>query len=351
MLSFADLNRSIGSVPGPVVARLRRVDTGRGREDLFRIQLPALLTDLAHQARVESITASSAMEGIVVPDLARAAQILEGKAPVLRTRSEQEFAGYRAALDYLFTEDWRPLNVGLLLHLRKLLFEQTPGGGRAFKSSDNLVVDRSPDGSVEVRFVPVPAAQTPYFTSELVARFNAASATGEHHPLLLIGLFVLDLLTIHPFDDGNGRVVRALTNALLEQAGHGVGRYVSIEQLIASRADDYYAALLASTHGWHDEANDAWPWLEYFVDLVALAYETLESRAAADRSGGTKQERVRDYVLHQAPLVFRIADIRAALPGISDQTIRLTLDALKSQERIASGGTGRSAVWRRRSHS
>ena len=68
MLSFAHLDRLIGSVPGPVVARLRRIDTGRGREDLYRNQLPALLTELAHRARVESITASSALEGVVVPD-------------------------------------------------------------------------------------------------------------------------------------------------------------------------------------------------------------------------------------------------------------------------------------------
>jgi Fic family protein len=351
VLSFAQIERSIGSVPGSVVARLRRIDTGRGREELFRNQLPALFTELAHTARVESITASSALEGVVVPDRVRAAQIINGKAPVLRNRDEQEFAGYRGALDYLSSEDWRPLNVGLLLHLHKLLFEQTASGGGAFKSSDNLVVDRSPDGSVEVRFVPVPAQQTPFFIAELVTRFNAIVSAEDHHPLLLVGLFVLDLLTIHPFDDGNGRVARALTNALLEDAGYGVGRYVSVEQLIAGSADAYYAALLASTHGWQGETNDPWPWLKYFIELVGRAYDTFEARAAAGRSTGTKQVRVRDYVLGHAPLVFRIADVRAALPGVSDQTIRLVLDAMKAEELIAPEGTGRSAVWGKRPHS
>lgn len=348
MLSFAGLERSIGSVPAGVVMRLRRIDTGRGREELYRNQLPALLTELAHRARVESITASSALEGVVVPDKIRAAQIIDKRAPVLRTRGEQEFAGYRTALDYLFDEDWRPLNVGLLLHAHKLLFAETAAGGGAFKSSDNLVVDRSPDGSIEVRFIPVSADRTEYFTAELIARFNDATVAGEHHPLLLIGLFVLDLLIIHPFDDGNGRVVRALTNALLEGAGYGVGRYVSLEQLIANSADDYYAALLSSTHGWHDEANDPWPWLTYFVELVARAYDAFESRAASDRATGTKKDRVRDYILNHAPPVFRIADVRVALPGVSDQTIRLVLDAMKTEQIIAPDGTGRAAVWRRR---
>jgi Fic family protein len=348
VLSFTVLDRSIAAVPGPVVARLRRVDTGRGREDLYRNQLPALLTELAHRARVESITSSSAMEGVVVSDQVRAAQIIEGKAPVLRNRSEQELAGYRAALDYLFTEDWRPLNAGLLLHLHKLLFAHTPGGGGTLKSSDNLVVDRSPDGSTEVRFVPVPAARTLFFTSELIDRFTIAISADEHHPVLLIGLFVLDLLTIHPFSDGNGRVVRALTNVLLADAGYGIGRYVSLERLIAGSAEGYYTALLGSTHGWHDEANDPWPWLGYFVGLIARAYDAFEARAASDRSTGTKQERVRDYVLHHAAPVFRIADVRVALPGVSDKTIRLVLDAMKAEQLIAPEGTGRAAVWRRR---
>ncbi len=178
MQSFVDLDRSLGSVPGAVVTQLARVDIGRGREELFRNQLPALLTELAHRARIASITASSALEGVVVENKARAAAIIDGKAAVLRTRSEQEFAGYRSSLDYLFTESWRPLNVGLLLHLHRQLFAQTKTPGGRFKESDNLVVDRSPDGLVEVRFVPVPAARTDYFTVELIDRYTEAIRHG-----------------------------------------------------------------------------------------------------------------------------------------------------------------------------
>ena len=126
-------------------------------------------------------------------------------------------------LDYLFGEDWGPLNLGLLLHLHRGLFVHTDVPGGRFKESDNPVVDRSPDGSVEVRFVPVPAARTEHFTGELIDRYRDAKAGARHHPVLLVGLFVLDLLTIHPFADGNGRVARVLTNALLDDAGYTVG--------------------------------------------------------------------------------------------------------------------------------
>jgi Fic family protein len=344
--SFADLDRVIGHVPAEVVMRLRTIDTGRGSEALYRNQLPALLTELANRARVQSITASSAIEGVVVADAGRASSIIAGKAKVLRNRSEQELAGYRKALDYLFLEDWRPLNTGLVLHLHRLLWSETDVEG-GLKTEDNLVVDRSPDGSVEARFVPVPAAQTEFYLADLIDRYRAAQDDGRHHPVLLIGLVVLDLLVIHPFVDGNGRVARALANALLLDVGYEVGRWVSLEQLIAESADAYYETLLRSTHDWHGDAADPWPWLSYFVDVLAEAYETFARRAASARTRGTKQERVREYLTEHAPPIFRLGDVRAALPGVSDQTIRLVLEQLKAEQVVAPEGTGRGAVWRR----
>jgi Fic family protein len=108
--------------------------------------------------------------------------------------------------------------MGLVLHLHRLLFSFTdsftdvPGGG--FKTSENVVVDRLSDGTHVKRFTPVSAAKTPGFVDDLVARCAAAAREDRHHPVLLVGLFALDLLTIHPFLDGNGRITRALTTAL-----------------------------------------------------------------------------------------------------------------------------------------
>jgi len=310
-------------------------------------QLPGLLTELASHARVLSITASSAIEGIIVPDTGRAERIINRQTTTLRNRSEQELAGYRDAQDYLFQEHWRPLNAGLLLHLHRLLFGHTEFGGGRFKKEDNLVVDRAPDGTTAIRFRPVPAAQTQYAVNDLIERYAFAAGTGEHHQVLLVGLFVLDLLVIHPFEDGNGRVARVITNALLADHGYTVGRYVSLEQMISDSQDAYYQALLDSTHGWHDGDCDPWPWLGYFTGLLARAYAVFADRAAAARTPGTKQQRVRDHVLRHAPDSFRLADLRSALPGISDPTIRLVLDQLRRDGMIKSDGSGRSAAWMR----
>jgi Fic family protein len=345
--SFADLDALIGRVPARVVTRLGAIDFGRGSEALYRDQMPGLLTGLANRARVQSITASSAIEGVVVADAGRAERIINRRASTLRNRSEQELAGYRDAQDYLFQQDWRPLNAGLFLHLHRLLFAHTPMPGGAFKTEDNLVVDRSPDGSTTVRFTPVPASRTPFAVEDLIDRYQRAVAAGEHHPVLLSGLFVLDLLVIHPFEDGNGRVARLLTNAMLTDHRYTVGRYVSLEQAVAESADTYYQALLESTHGWHDGTADPWPWLGYFTSVIADAYTVFADRAAAAKTPGTKQQRIREHILRHAPVTFRLADVRTAVPGVSNQTIHLVLEQLKNEGKVRADGTGRAATWTR----
>jgi Fic family protein len=343
--SFADLHVLIGRVPAHVVTRLSGIDFGRGSEALYLDQMPGLLTELADRARVQSITASSAIEGVVVADAGRAERIINRRTSTLRNRSEQELAGYRDALDYLFHQNWRPLNAGLILHLHRLLFAHTAMPGGAFKTEDNLVVNRSPDGSTTVRFKPVPAARTPFAVDDLLDRYQKAVAAGEHHPVLLSGLFILDLLVIHPFADGNGRVARLLTNAMLTEHGYTVGRYVSLEQAVAESADTYYQALLESTHSWHDGTADPWPWLGYFTSVIADAYTVFADRAASAKTPGTKQQRIREHILRHAPITFRLADIRTAVPGVSDQTIRLVLEQLKNEGKVRADGTGRAATW------
>jgi Fic family protein len=333
-------------VPGRLVVLLGRIDRSAGQEMLYGHQLPELLGGLAEQARIESITASSAIEGVVVASQ-RAAGIAAHRSMRFRNRNEREFAGYTDALDYLHRENPGPVTVGLVLHLHRLLFGHVEGGGGRFKADDNLVVDRLADGTAEIRFRPVPARETEFFMGELVERYRAASADGSVHPLVLVAAFALDFLVIHPFADGNGRVARILTGRLLEEHGYGVGRYVSIEGLVYEARAGYYDALGASTEGWHDGRHSIWPWVTYLAERLIEAYERFEGRIAAERGGGTKQQRVRDWVLLHAPSEFRIADVRAALPGVSDQTIRLALNELRDAGRITPTSTGRSATWRR----
>lgn len=338
---------TLDPVPAGIVALLRQIDRSAGAEARHLDQLPQLLLSLREQARIESITASSAIEGVTI-DERRAPGILAGRTERFRTRSEAEFAGYTAALDYLYEGRPGDLTVGFLLHLHRLLFSQASGGGGTFKSDDNLVVNREADGTRTVRFQPVTARETPFFTTELVERATKELSSEHHHPLIVSAACVLDLTCIHPFADGNGRIARLLTAYLLSRADYHVGRYVSIEQLLYEAKDDYYAALAASTVGWFDDGkHSVWPWVELLLERVAEAYRRFDARVAAGRSAGTKRDRVQDYVLLHAPVMFTIADVRRAVPGVSDNTIRIVLTKLRDAGRIAVDGIGRSARWKR----
>jgi Fic family protein len=330
---------------------LASVEYGRGREDLFRAQAPQVLERLAARTRFDSITASSAIENVVVDD-DRALKLLREPSAdgAYRDRSEAEFAGYRDATDELLRKESEPLTVPLVLHVHRLLMRHTgdPLAGR-LKTSDNLIGDLSPEGKVTVVFKPVPAgAATERQLGELVERYEAAVAKGQLPPLLLLAALVLDFLAIHPFQDGNGRVARLLTTNELLRHGYGVARYVSIEQRILESKHSYYAALRASQTDWHDGRHDVWPWTGYLLRVLADAYDDFARRVAAGTElvGATKEEQARNYILTLAPRSFRFPQIVDALPDISQATIRNALDRLKA-EGLLSVGRGRSAAWTR----
>jgi len=346
MRSFVDLDRTFGGQPRELGALLARIDTGRGQEKLFQDQQPELLRRLSHDARIESITASNAIEGVVVES--ERAERIAAEASRFRNRNEKEFAGYRDAIDMLMRADSsEPLSVPLVLHLHRLLFRYSDGRGGYLKTDPNLIVSRE-SGQREVVFEPPPPEETEFLLTELVERYDAAKREGKTHPLVLIGAFVLDLLAIHPVADGNGRLARLLTTHELLSCGYGVARYVSVEQRIFESKNTYYATLYESQRNWREGKHDIWPWTTYLVKVLAGAYDDFEQRLAAAASvTGGKQDQVREFILERAPATFRRRDLERALPGISTATIRVVLARLRDDGLIEASSAGAGAVWRR----
>lgn len=346
MRSFVDVDRTFRNQPRELGAILARIDTGRGQEQLFLNQRPELLKRLSENARVASITASNAIEGVVVGG-ERAERIAEG-APRFRNRSEQEFAGYRDAVDGLMRSDApEALTVPFALSLHRQMFAYSGGRGGYLKTDENLIVSYE-TGEREVVFAPPPPEETAFLLTELFARYEEMKVERQAHPLVLIGALIVDFLAIHPVADGNGRLARLITTHELLFQGYGVARYVSIEQRIFESKNTYYDRLYRSQRRWHEAEHDIWPWTTYLAQVVAGAYEDFEQRVlAADEPDSNKQERARRYILDQAPAVFRRRDIERALPEVSPATIRLVINALRDSQEIFPEGAGPSARWRR----
>lgn len=349
MKSFVDLERTFAGQPPRLGVALSRIDIGRGREEMYRDQVPELLQSLANQTRIASVSASSAIEGITV-DPRRAERIIEAGAPArFRNRNEREFAGYRDAIEAVTTaEQQEPMSVPLILRIHRDLYGYTDARGGSLKTDDNMIVSYE-QGYREVVFEPPPWPRTEWFVTELVGRYSAAVAGELAHPIVLIAALILDLLAIHPVADGNGRIARILTTQQLLACGYGVSRYVSVEQRIYETKNAYYGALHQSQRGWHESEHSIWPWTEYLAGVLAESYDAFEAGVAATRGLGTlsKQERVRVWALEHAPPVFRLRDVRRALPGISDQTIGLVLRRLRDEDRFRSTEDGPNSSWHR----
>ena len=349
MRSFQDPVRAFADMPPSLGVLLKAVDQGSGRQQLFEDQVPELLRRLARQTKVESITASNAIEGVEVePD--RAESLASTEPPRFRNRSEREFAGYADALDGLMREErLEALGVPRLLELHRKMLAHTDELGGNLKREDNRIADREADGTTRIVFRPPPWRETEGLLSGLCSAYRYTLEGGTVHPLIALAAFVLDLLAIHPVPDGNGRLARLATTHELLRLEYGVARYVSVEQRIYETKNAYYVALEQSQRGWHEGKHSIWPWTEYLVRVLAESYEDFEARVAAGRGSetGNKQERIRRWALREAPAEFKIGDVRRAIPGVSDPTIRLALRALRDEGLLAAESVGRGARWRR----
>lgn len=331
---------------GLQLATLRALGEYRGKQQLFVSQSPEVLSDLKQLAVIESTESSNRLEGVVVSPARLKSLIIKNAEP--KSRSEQEVAGYRDALALIHeAADDMPFSAGVIQQLHSILYRYMPQDGGAWKATNNDIIERHPDGSSRIRFQPVAAHLTPMAMADMVQRYRAALDQHLADPLVLVPLSILDFLCIHPFPDGNGRVARLLTLLLLYQFDYDVGRFISLERIFEDSKESYYETLEASSQGWHEDKHDVRPWLDYFWGALLRAYKEFEERVGTiDNRHGSKSDRVRAEVFKRT-LPFSISEIEEACPGISRDTVRMVLRALKAEGVIEPTGKGRSAKWRR----
>ena len=332
-----------------VVAYLTQIHEYKGQQNLFIEAKADALANLLEVAKIQSTEASNRIEGIITTD-DRLKKIVRDKT-MPKTRGEKEIAGYRDVLATIHeSHDYIPPKPSIILQLHRDLYKFSGKAiGGSFKNSDNVIAEELPDGQRIVRFEPVPTWKTPEAVTALCNAFEEAMRDTELDPLLLIPMFILDFLCIHPFNDGNGRMSRLLTLLLLYRSGYIVGKYISIEKLISDTKETYYEALQASAYNWHEEANDYAPFVTYMLGILVAAYRDFESRIELLTTKGlSKPDRVREIIKNHLGKITK-SEIMAQCPDISQITVQRALaDLLKSGEIIKlSGGRYTSYTWNR----
>lgn len=325
-----------------IVGMISLLHEYKGKQELYIEAEPDVLTALLDIAKIQSTKASNKIEGIYTSDERLEALVMQKTQP--RNRSEEEIAGYREVLATIHESyEYIPARTNNILQLHRDLygFGRIDIGGK-FKNSDNIIAESGIDGKQRVRFAPVPAFQTAEAIEMLCTEFNTAIEKSEIDPLLLIPMFVLDFLCIHPFNDGNGRMSRLLTLLLLYRSGYIVGKYISMEMLIEKTKETYYEALQESSYGWHENESNYEPFVRYYLGVALKAYNEFQYRIEHLRYRKlSKNNRVKAVFDKKLGLIKK-SYIAELCPDISLTTIERSLKELLESGYIEKVGKARA---------
>jgi len=334
------------AIPLVVSGVMRKLGQYQGKQELLFHQRPQLLKTLKDLAIIQSSESSNRIEGIIVSEQ-RLNEILSKNAPP-KNRPEEQVVGYRDVLSNIHANfsqiDISPETI-LKLHKDMLRFTDLSGG--TWKTRDNVIEERLPDGQWITRFIPVPASRVPYFMNELCTRFHRLWNDEGVDRIFTIFGFVFDFLCIHPFVDGNGRVSRLLTVLLLHKVGLDITKYISYEKLVEDTKESYYDVLQKTSQGWHERNHRLTPWIQYNIGLLINAYGKLENQVTVVQQAKGEKSEIILKAINELPTEFSIGDLVRLCPGVSRPLIRHVLETRREEKKIEQVGLGRNAKWKK----
>ncbi|MBA4118855.1 MAG: Fic family protein [Candidatus Puniceispirillum sp.] len=314
--------------------------------------LPQTLERITKSVIVTSTGASNRIEGNRLTD-DEVEDLYKGlRVKKFKTRDEQEIVGYLECLEFIFKSyEGIPLSQSSILHLHQEMLrvsEKDAGHRGKYKCGSNRVEAKDPSGNVVgVIFEPTPPYLVTKEMQELVDWYHWASAQHAKHPLILIGNFIFEYLAIHPFQDGNGRTSRLITNLMLLQQGYLFTKVTSHEQIIEERKIDYYLALNKTQQTWKTENEDISAWLLFFLRAM---------KEQSARFMRLMQQDTIEYLLSQKQLAlwewanergteFARKDATQAL-GFPQRTVEEIIKKLVHMKRLERLGEGKATRYR-----
>jgi Fic family protein len=258
-------------IPGSTAWYLDSLGQFRGKQELYTRQSPRKLRILREHAIIESAVSSNRIEGVSV-DPSRVQSVLLASKPLFRDRDEEEIRGYRDALAWIHEHSSEiPLDESTLKRMHAMARGQIWDAGQC-KEKDGGIIERHANGQERIRFKPTPANDTAVAMVKLIDTWKQCLREKWTPPAVALAAFNLDFLCIHPFRGGNGRVSRLALLFQSYHAGMDVGRYISLERLIEQNKERYYETLEQVSVGWHEGNHDPWPFINYVLSILKIAY-------------------------------------------------------------------------------
>jgi Fic family protein len=271
-----------------ILTLVAKIDEFKGAWRALGRLAPDRLSALRRVATIESIGSSTRIEGSKLSDREVEHLLSNLQIKTFTTRDEQEVAGYADVMELVFSS-WQDIalteNHVKQLHRDLLVYSEKDAWHRGnYKTTSNSVAAFDEQGArIGVVFETATPFDTPRLTAELATWLQDERSTSRLHPLLLIGLWVVVFLEIHPFQDGNGRISRVLTTLLLLQAGYAYVPYSSLESVIEHNKEAYYLALRQTQGTIRSDAPDWQPWLMFFLRALAEQVTRLNKKVEREK--------------------------------------------------------------------
>ena len=337
-------------ITSEILSLVARIDEFKGAWRALGTLAPERLMALRRVATIESIGSSTRIEGSKLTDREVERLLSNLAIKSFDSRDEQEVAGYAELMDLVFSS-WQdiPFNENHIKQLHQVLLRHSEKDARhrgQYKTNSNSVAAFDENGiQIGIVFETATPFDTSRLMAELVSWVNDERGKGHLHPLLIIAIFVVGFLEIHPFQDGNGRLSRGLTTLLLIPAGYAYVPFSSLESVIEMNKEAYYLAL-RQTQGTIRTAEPNWqPWLVFFLQSLAEQVRRLEKKVIREKIVLAVLPELSLQIVEFAREHGRITMMDAIkLTGTSRNTLKQHFRDLTERNHLEQHGSGRG-VW------
>lgn len=334
-----------------ILKKISFIDTFKGKWNIIENKENRYLKELRKIATIESIGSSTRIEGVKLTDKEIEKIINNAKINKLKASDEQEVVGYWETLDTIIdnyknidiTENYIKQFHSILL---KYSNKDTKHKGN-YKQLSNKVVATYPDGTQRTVFNTTEPHLVDKKMSELIVWINETIRQEEIHPLIIISVFIYEFLSIHPFQDGNGRLSRLLTTLLLLQHDYLFIQYVSFEKVIEDSKKDYYKTLMEGQKDRNTEKEKVDNWVLYFLDSLSILIQRLEKKYEIYKNNVTylndRQKKIKELIIKFQPV--KISDLVKQMPEISRNTLKKDLIYLRNENIVEVIGKNKGTLY------